>query len=82
MSPSSGFAKAIFDDAKRLFPDGEVRTLIASSPGAKPGKILPDVRLVHLQSQLEVTCAEFPTQTENYIAAVLRLRAACDRAGH
>ena len=82
MSPSPSFAKAVYDDAKRLFPEGELQALVAPPFGGKPGKLLPDVRLVHLPSGLEVTCAEFPTQTENYIAAALRLRAACDRAGH
>jgi protein subunit release factor A len=69
------FAKDIYDDAKRLFPDGEVQALIARASGARA---LPDVRLVHLPSGLEVTCADFPTQSENYIAAALRLRAAVD----
>jgi protein subunit release factor A len=75
------FAIAIYDDAKRLFPEGEVQVLIARAPGASSGKLLPEVRLVHLPSGLEVICHEFPTQTENYIAAAMRLRAACDRLG-
>jgi hypothetical protein len=75
------FAAAIYDDAKRLFPEGEVQVLLAGLPGAQPEELLPEVRLIHLPSGLEEICGQFPTQTENYIAAALRLRAACDRAG-
>jgi protein subunit release factor A len=36
------------------------------------------VKLIHTQTGIEMTCDEFPTQIENYIAATIRLRIACD----
>lgn len=36
------------------------------------------IRLIHTASGIHVDCDEFPSQQENYIAAAIRLRIACD----
>lgn len=75
------FAKDIYRDAQSLFEEGEVQVMVCRQPGEPVGRLSPEVRLVHQPSGIEITCGEFPTQTENYIAAALRLRIACDRRG-
>ena len=73
------FSRATYDDAKKLFPDGTVETLVSRPSGAPPGTLDPAVRLVHTPTGSEIICSDFPTQIENYIAAAIRLRIACDK---
>jgi protein subunit release factor A len=73
------FSREIYDDAKRLFPDGAVETLVSRPAGAPSGTLAPAVRLVHTSTGIEIVCGDFPTQIENYIAAAIRLRIACDK---
>jgi hypothetical protein len=78
---SAGFSEQIYDDAKRLFPDGIIKTHV-TLPAVftpEPSAIDPAVRLVHTPTGIEVCCSDFPSQTENYIAAAIRLRIACDK---
>lgn len=74
------FQKQMYDEVKRLFPDGAVETLVAraSASGGQVHSINPTVRLVHTATGIEVTCGDFPSQIENYIAATIRLRIVCD----
>ena len=78
---SSDFSKKIYEDAQKLFPKGEVQTLVCrgAGPGELPGAFEATVRLVHTPTGIEKTCDEFPTQIQNFIAAAIRLRIACDR---
>jgi hypothetical protein len=71
------FKKQIYKDAKRLFPKGTVETLVAPPKIFEP--IDPAVRLVHKSSGVSAVCDEFESQTENFIAAAIRLRIACDK---
>lgn len=74
------FQKQMYAEVKRLFPEGAVETLVAR-PSVSSGQeqsINPTVRLVHTATSIEVTCGDFPSQVENYIAATIRLRIACD----
>jgi protein subunit release factor A len=84
MSMDPNFSKRIYDDAKKLFLEGAVEVLItrAAGPAAQGGTFDPAVRLVHKASGIEITCSDFPSQTENYIAAAIRLRIACDKRDH
>jgi hypothetical protein len=70
------FKKQLYQDAKRLFPHGTVEALVAPPKMFEP--VDPAVHLVHTPSGVSVTCDEFESQTENYIAAAIRLRIACD----
>ena len=74
------FPNQIYAEAKRLFPEDSVQTLVACpvGPGATEA-FDPAVRLVHTQTGLEITCDKYPSQTENFIAAAFRLRVACDK---
>ncbi len=78
------FSKQIYSEAKKLFPEGAVEVLItrATGPAGQPGKFDATVRLVHKASGIEITCNDFPSQTQNYIAAAIRLRIACDEHNH
>src|SRR5688572_6112485 len=80
---SSDFPRQIYGEAKKLFPEGVVETLAArpSSPGAPGATETFDsaVRLIHTPTGLEITCEEFPSQIENFIAAAIRLKIACDQ---
>jgi hypothetical protein len=73
------FSRQIYDDARKLFRDGTVETLVSRPSGAPLGASDPAVRLVHTATGIEIICSEFPTQIENYIAAAIRLRIACDK---
>ena len=73
---SAPFATELYKHAKQLFPAGTVETLVAA-PSGPGGKFDPAVRLVHI-SGLEITCGEFASQNENFIAAAIRLRVALD----
>jgi protein subunit release factor B len=77
----TNFPRQIYDEAKKLFPDGTVQTLVcrATGPGASPEKLDAAVRLVHTATGIEVTCDEFSTQIQNFVAAAIRLRIACDK---
>jgi protein subunit release factor B len=78
------FSRRIYDEAKQLFPEGAVETLTVRpiGPGGRLDKLDPAVRLIHYATGMEATCSDFPTQTENYIAAAIRLRIACDKREH
>lgn len=76
----SNFAAQIYEDAKKLFPDGAVQTLsrrIETASGELP-KVDSAVRLIHTPTGTTITSEEFSTQYENFVAAVIRLRIACD----
>ena len=70
------FQKCLYGEVKRLFPEGSVEVLVARGQLFQPPD--PAVRLVHTPSGISVDCAEFPSQQQNYIAAAIRLRIACD----
>lgn len=74
------FVNRIRDGVKKLFPAGAVETLVArpAGPWTPEAPHDPAIRLVHTPTGLTVTCDEFPSQTENFIAAAIRLRIACD----
>jgi hypothetical protein len=78
---SADFSRRIYSEVKHLFPDGAVDVQVASPSisSRKPTAIDPAVRLVHIPTGVEVSCSEFTSQTDNYIAAVIRLRIACDK---
>ena len=78
----SNFQQRIYNDVKRLFPAGSVDVLVARpfGPGKRTEKFDASVRLVHKASGKEVTCGDFPSQIENYIAAAIQLRIECDRS--
>jgi protein subunit release factor A len=78
------FPKRIYGEAKKLFPEGAVETLVARAegPAGHQGSRDLAVRLVHSPTGIEVTCDDFPSQTENYIAAAIRLGIACDQQEH
>ena len=75
----SSFKDQVYKDATRLFPDGAVQVLVAR-PKFHPDSMTvdPAVRLVHTATGTEVSCSEYSSQTENFIAAIIRLRIACD----
>jgi protein subunit release factor A len=78
---NDSFSKRIYQEAKKLFSEGEVETLIhrATGPAGQPGNINAGVRLVHKATGVQITCDDYPSQTENYVAAVIRLRIVCDK---
>ena len=80
---TSDFPRRIYDEVKDLFPKGAVETFVCRGIPAG-GEVAPSdraARLVHTPTGIEVTCADFPSQTENYIAAAVRLRIAWDKRG-
>jgi hypothetical protein len=74
MPPS--FANQIYAEVKSLFAEGEVEALLCKAKDAAGCSAA--VRLIHKPSGMEVVCEDFSSQTENYIAAALRLRIQCD----
>jgi hypothetical protein len=76
---SSDFAAQIYEEAKKLFPVGtvEVLTQPAQMSDRQP-RIGAAVRLVHTPTGIAVTSEEFSTQYENFVAAAIRMRIACD----
>ncbi|HEY3897364.1 MAG TPA: hypothetical protein VGM54_02060 [Chthoniobacter sp.] len=74
------FAEIIYEDVKKLFPDGAVEKYVVplAMSGGLPKRINPAIRLVHRTRGIEVTCSDFRTHTENFVAAVIRLKIACD----
>jgi protein subunit release factor A len=74
------FLKRIYQEAKNLFPEGQIETLIhrAQAPAGELGKFSTAVRLVHKPTGIQITCDDYSSQTENYVAAAIRLRIACD----
>ena len=70
------FQACLYDEVKRLFPEGAVEVLVTRAQLFQAPD--PAVRLVHTASGTSVDCAEFPSQQQNYIAAAIRLRIACD----
>lgn len=75
------FPGQIYPEVKQLFPDGTVQTLVSRPTGlnVQPGTLDSAVRLVHTFTGIEITCGEFLSQIENFIAAAIRLRIACDK---
>jgi len=75
------FPKRIYDDSRRLFPKGAVEVLLtrAKGPPAGVSDLDPTVRLVHKPTGIKVSCNQYPTQIENYAAAAIRLKIACDK---
>jgi hypothetical protein len=71
------FQTCLYAEVKRLFPEGAVEVLVAR-PESFPPVDNPAVRLIHTASGIAVDCDEFPSQQQNYIAAAIRLRVACD----
>ncbi|MDR3457733.1 MAG: peptide chain release factor-like protein [Verrucomicrobiae bacterium] len=78
---NADFPSQIYAAAQQLFPEGTVETQVTLPAvfSAEPAVIDPAVRLVHTPTGIAVACRDFPSQTENYIAAALRLRIACDK---
>ena len=73
------FPRKIYSEAKRLFPDGAVESLVSRSSGIVAGGGTDSaVKLVHVATGQEVLCDEFSSQIENFIAAAIRLRIQCD----
>ena len=74
------FPRKIYAEAKRLFPDGAIETLVSRSleQGAAR-KLDSTVKLVQVATGQEIICDEFPTQIENFVAATIRLRIQCDQ---
>jgi protein subunit release factor A len=76
------FPKQIYDDVKKLFPVGAIETLVSRAPGPDgPANSDSAVCVVHTPTGLEIVCDDFPSQIENFIAAAIRLRIACDAPG-
>jgi hypothetical protein len=75
------FSRRIYEEAKKLFPEGAVETLTVRpiGPAGYRGQLDPAVKLVHTATGTEAICSDFQTQIENYIAAAIRLRIACDK---
>jgi len=78
----ASFERQIYDEVKHLFAEGELETLVVrpSFSDELPDNVESAVRLVHKSTNIEVTCSDFPSQIQNYIAAAIRLRRACDQA--
>ena len=78
---SADFPRQVYGEIKQLFPAGTVETQVARPVvfGPEPSAMDPAVRLVHTPTGIEASCSDFPSQTENYIAAAIRLRIACDK---
>lgn len=74
---NADLTKQIYGEVKHLFPDGAVKVRVAR-PVLSP-ELSVVVKLVHISTGIEVICDEFRSQTENYIAAAIRLRIACDK---
>ena len=72
------FARKITPLVSRLFPETEIRVETARLQADDPASSLPDVRVTHLPTGEVVVCADFATQTENRVAALLKLRARLD----
>ena len=69
------FQTQVYEEIKRLFPDGAVEVLVARAPG--PGSNEPPspaVRLVHRATGIAIDCDEYPSQIQNRIIATLQLR--------
>ena len=77
------FPRKIYAEAKRLFPEGAVETLVSRSSGdvESGGMNSAAVKLVHTATGREILCDEFPSQVENFVAASIRLRIQCDNRG-
>jgi hypothetical protein len=73
------FQRQIYDEVKSLFPSGTVEVLTSRSIESDPSTSIPSVKLIHTSTGIEIVCADFSTQIENFIAASIRLRIACDR---
>ena len=81
---ASDFSKLIYTESRKLFPKGAVEILVprAKGPTAGLADLDASVRLVHKPTGIEVTCNDFPTQIQNYAAAAIRLKIACDKRTH
>ena len=73
------FQMHVYEDIKRLFPEGAVDVLVA--PASGPDSHKPPsaaVRLIHRATGMTVDCDQYPSQVQNRIIATLQLRIACD----
>ncbi len=75
---SDEFQQRLYAEVKGLFPQGAIEVLVTRAQSFPP-EYDPAVRLIHTASGIHVDCDEFPSQQENYIAAAIRLRIACDK---
>ena len=73
----SEFPRQIYEEAKKLFPDGGIRTLTARASGPDSANDAA-VQLVHEDTGTKITCNEFSSQIQNYVAAAIRMRIAMD----
>ena len=73
----SEFPRQIYEEAKKLFPNDKVRTLVARAPGPDSADDAA-VQLVHEDTGTKITCNEFSSQIQNYVAAAIRMRIAMD----
>ena len=86
---SKDFPTQLYDEVKGLFPKDMVQMMVlppnlSSEPGAIDPIVRLDaaVRLIHTPTGIEIICDDFPSQTENCIAAAIRLRIACDKSAN
>ena len=70
------FKTRLYEEVKRLFPPATVDAQVGAPKMFEPPSSA--VQLVHLPTGISVICDEYESQTENYIAALVRLRIACD----
>lgn len=58
------FADEIYQEAKKVFPEGEIETLIqrAQGPAGQPGKLSAAVLLVHKPTRIQIACDDYPSQ--------------------
>ena len=73
----SEFPRQIYEEVKRLFADGTVQALVTRGSDPDGGQDAA-VQLVHEDTGTKITCNEFSSQIQNYVAAAIRLRVALD----
>ncbi len=73
------FPRQIHDEARKLFPEGAIQILMGRMPGPDAGPSAA-VKLIHNATGIEEICDKFSTQIQNFTAAAIRWRVACD--GH
>lgn len=81
MKSPADFSRQLYEEAKQLFPEGTIQTFVTRPAVAQPGQLDPAVKLLHSSSGIEASCNDFPSQIENYIVAIIRLKIACDHRG-
>ncbi|MEM9541892.1 MAG: hypothetical protein AAGA60_20645 [Cyanobacteria bacterium P01_E01_bin.42] len=71
------FVREILSLVEELLSTQEIRVETIRDLHDNP---LPDVKIVHIPTEETVICANYPTQIENKIAAMLELRLRLDRS--